>query len=78
VDVPPKLRTTADILALHRPWCAAVGAGLLRVSNGQVTGGPALEHWPPAEADLLMSGVARAEARDLIRSAVDRILALWS
>src|SRR5437867_8547986 len=23
VDVPPKLRTMADILALHRPWCAA-------------------------------------------------------
>jgi hypothetical protein len=27
---------------------------------------------------LLMSGVSRAEARDLIRPAVDRILASWS
>jgi len=27
---------------------------------------------------LLMSGVARAEARDQIRLAVDRILASWS
>jgi hypothetical protein len=43
VDVPPKLRTMADIPALHRPWCAAVGAGLLQIRDGQVTGGPALE-----------------------------------
>src|SRR5437764_13700146 len=58
VDVPPKLRTMADIPALYRPWCAAVGAGLLRVSDGQVTGGPALERWPPAEADLLARWLA--------------------
>jgi Plasmid pRiA4b ORF-3-like protein len=62
VDVPPKLRTMADIPALHRPWCAGVGAGLLRVRDGQVTGGPALEHWPPGEADLLAGWLAGLRA----------------
>jgi len=28
--------------------------------------------------DLLMSGVPRAEARDQIRPAIDRLLAAWS
>jgi hypothetical protein len=53
VDVPPRLRTMADIPALHRPWCVAVATGLLQVGGGWVTAGPALEHWPPGEADLL-------------------------
>jgi pRiA4b ORF-3-like protein len=53
VDVPPRLRTMADILALHRPWCVAVATGLLQVGGGWVSGGPALERWPPGEADLL-------------------------
>jgi hypothetical protein len=62
VDVPPKLRTMADIPGLHRPWCAAIGAGLLRVRDGQVTGGPALEHWPPGDADLLAGWLAGLRA----------------
>jgi hypothetical protein len=53
VDVPPRLRTMADIPALHRPWCVAVATGLLQVGGGWVSAGPALEHWPPDEADLL-------------------------
>lgn len=53
VDVPPRLRTMADIRALHRPWLVAVATGLLQVGGGWVTAGPALEHWPPGEADLL-------------------------
>lgn len=53
VDVPPRLRTMADVRALHRPWCVAVATGLLQVSEGWVTGGPALQHWPPGDADLL-------------------------
>jgi len=47
VEVPPRLRTMADIQALHRPWCAAVATGLLRVDGGWVTGGSALAGWPP-------------------------------
>ena len=53
VDVPSKLRTMADISALHRPWCVAVATGLLQLGGGWVTGGPALEGWPPDDADLL-------------------------
>jgi hypothetical protein len=53
VDVPPRLRTMADIRPLHRPWLVAVATGLLQVGGGWVTAGPALEHWPPGEADLL-------------------------
>jgi pRiA4b ORF-3-like protein len=53
VDVPPRLRTMADIRALHRPWLVAIATGLLQVGGGWVTAGPALEHWPPGEADLL-------------------------
>jgi Plasmid pRiA4b ORF-3-like protein len=81
VDVPPKLRTMADIPALHRPWCAAVGAGLLRVRDGQVTGGPVLEHWPPDDAGLLaawlagLRAVGAAESRPRDEDSV-RLLAL--
>ena len=53
VEVPLQLRTMADIRALHRPWCLAVATGLLRVGGGWVSGGPALERWPPGDADLL-------------------------
>jgi hypothetical protein len=37
VDVSPRLRTIADIRALHRPWCAAIATGLLQVGDGSVT-----------------------------------------
>jgi hypothetical protein len=53
VEVPSKLRTMADIEALHRPWSVAVATGLLRIDGGWVTGGPALEPWPPDDTDLL-------------------------
>src|SRR5258708_19386788 len=53
VDVPPRLRTMADIRALHRPWRLAVATGLLQVGGGGGTAGPALERWPPGDAALL-------------------------
>ena len=62
VDVPPRLRTMADIRALHRPWCVAVATGLLQVGGGWVTGGPALEGWPPGDADLLAGWLAGLRA----------------
>ena len=61
-DVPPRLRTMADIPALHRPWCAAVATGLLRVGGGWVVAGPALECWPPGDADLLAGWLAGLRA----------------
>src|SRR5215475_6721407 len=62
VGVPPRLRTMADIRALHRPWCVAVATGLLQVGGGWVTAGPALERWPPGEADLLAGWLAALRA----------------
>ncbi|HLQ55278.1 MAG TPA: plasmid pRiA4b ORF-3 family protein, partial [Streptosporangiaceae bacterium] len=62
VDVPPRLRTMADIQALHRPWCLAVATGLLQVGGGWVTAGPALERWPPGGADLLAAWLAALRA----------------
>ena len=62
VDVPPRLRTMADIRALHRPWCVAVATGLLQVGGGWVNGGPALRCWPPGDADLLAAWLAGLRA----------------
>jgi pRiA4b ORF-3-like protein len=62
VDVPPRLRTMADIPALHRPWRVAVATGLLRVGRGWASGGPALESWPPSDADLLAAWLTALRA----------------
>src|SRR5437899_12586187 len=50
LDVPPQLRTMADIRALHRPWCLAVATGLPQVGGGSVSRGPALQRRPPGGA----------------------------
>jgi len=62
VEVPARLRTMADIRELHRPWCVAVATGLLEVGDGWVTAGPALEGWPPGDADLLAGWLAGLRA----------------
>jgi hypothetical protein len=54
--VPAKIRTAADIPALNRPWCVAVAAGLLELSDGTVTGGPLLGHWPAASPEEVLAG----------------------
>jgi hypothetical protein len=53
VRVPPKIRSAADLPELHGPWSVAVATGLLQISGGKVTGGQALERWPPGDAPLL-------------------------
>lgn len=60
--VPARLRTMADIRALYRPWCAAVGAGLLHVDGEGVTAEPALENWPPDDATMLAEWLAGLRA----------------
>jgi hypothetical protein len=62
VGVPPTARTAADVMELHGPWSAAVAAGLLRISDGTVAGGPALEAWPPGDAALLDAWFAALRA----------------
>lgn len=56
VAVPQRLRTAADVPALHRPWCVAVGTGLLKIDAGMVTAGPALASWPTIDHDALLNG----------------------
>jgi hypothetical protein len=46
VPVPDRVRTAADVPALHRPWSFALGSGLLTISGSVATAGPALEQWP--------------------------------
>lgn len=53
VRVPPNTRTAADVVELHGPWSAAIATGLLRISDGTVTSGHALDSWPPSDAILL-------------------------
>src|ERR1035438_2923922 len=62
VDVPARLRTMADIRALHRPWCVAVATGLLQVDGGWVPAEPTLECWPPDDGDLLAGWLAGLRA----------------
>jgi hypothetical protein len=62
VEVPPRLRTMADIRALRRPWCLAVATGLLQVGGGSVSRGPALGRWPPGDADLLAAWLTALRA----------------
>jgi hypothetical protein len=62
VRVPPSTRTAADVPELHGPWSVAVATGLLRISDGMVTGGQALEGWPPGDAALLDTWFAALRA----------------
>lgn len=39
IPVPAKLRTAADIPALHLPWLTASAAGLIQISDGEARGG---------------------------------------
>jgi len=63
VRVPPKTRSAADLLELHGPWSVAVATGLLQISDGKVTGGQALEGWPPGDAALLDAWLAGTACR---------------
>lgn len=58
VAVPAKVRSAADVPALHVPWCTAVALGLLQVGDGEARSGPALAHWPPADDELLAGWLA--------------------
>jgi hypothetical protein len=65
--LPARLRTAADVPAIHRPWCLALAASLLRVEDGAVSAGSALACWPPADADILsgwLSGLTACSAAE--------------
>jgi hypothetical protein len=51
VELPEWVRSAADVPALHWPWLAALGAGLLSVDGGRAVAGPAVVGWPSAGPD---------------------------
>ena len=56
VDVPKNARSAALLPNLHRPWCVAVGAGLLVIGKGTATAGPALAGWASADESEVLAG----------------------
>lgn len=62
VAVPAKVRTAADVPALHRPWCFGAETGLLRIGEGKAQAGPALAGWPPDDGELLAGWLAGLRA----------------
>ncbi|GIJ57717.1 hypothetical protein Vau01_052330 [Virgisporangium aurantiacum] len=56
VAVPSKVRTAADVPALHRPWCVAVGMGLLNVDAGKAGAGPELSRWEALDEKAVLDG----------------------
>lgn len=57
IDAPRRLRTAADLPALHRPWRTALALGLLSVDGNTVGRGPAAaDGWPPAGPNVVVAG----------------------
>jgi hypothetical protein len=52
VEVPGRVRSAADVPALHLPWTAALGAGLLSIESGRAV--PALASWQSADRDEVL------------------------
>lgn len=71
VPVPDRVRSAADVPALHRPWCVALAAGLLRADAGTVRAGPALAGWPPADAVVLSAWLAGLGASSAAEAGLD-------
>jgi hypothetical protein len=56
IDAPARVRSAADVRALHQPWQAALSLGLLVLDGGRVVPGPVAGEWPPAEAGPVLHG----------------------
>lgn len=65
VDLPDWVRSAADVPALHWPWLAALGAGLLSVDGGRAVAAPAVAGWPSAGPDEVLDLWARGLAAAL-------------
>jgi hypothetical protein len=63
--LPDWVRSAADVPALHWPWLAALGAGLLSVDGGRAVAGPAVAGWRSAGPDEVLDLWARGFAAAL-------------
>lgn len=69
VPVPAKVRTAADVSALHRPWSFALGSGLLKITGSVAAAGPVLEQWPSwGDAEILDAWLAGFRAMCAVES----------
>lgn len=55
VELPDRVRSAADVPALHWPWLAALGGGLVSAEGGRAVAGPAAPGWRSAEPDAVLS-----------------------
>jgi hypothetical protein len=79
IEVPAKLRTSADIRELNRPWAFGVGAGLIRVADGKAMAEPGLDIDAVGDEELLdrwLAGVRAVCAAETPRDADDGVLLL--
>ncbi|MEU6265863.1 plasmid pRiA4b ORF-3 family protein [Saccharopolyspora shandongensis] len=53
IELPGRVRSAADVPALHWPWMAALGAGLLSIDGGRAVSS-ALAGWQAARADEVL------------------------
>ena len=65
VELPERVRSAADVPALHWPWTAALGAGLLSIEGGRAVPGQALASWRSAKPDEVLELWARGFAAAL-------------
>jgi hypothetical protein len=54
VELPDRVRSAADVPALHWPWLAALGGGLDCGEGRRAVAGPAVVRWSSAEPDAVL------------------------
>jgi hypothetical protein len=64
VDVPARIRTAADVEAVHRPWAAAQGAGWLQVSANRAVAGVIADDDPVQRWWTAVRAVLQTESHD--------------
>ncbi|WP_433601333.1 plasmid pRiA4b ORF-3 family protein [Nocardia sp. CA-135953] len=71
VEVPQWVRSAADVPALHCPWTAALGVGLLSISGGRAVAGQVRTGWDRAADDEILDGWSRGLAAVLADTFAD-------
>jgi hypothetical protein len=64
VVIPARIKTAADVEAIHRPWVAGDALGLISVGANKATAMPGSEGGPLDQWWVAVSAVLRAESHD--------------
>lgn len=62
VRVPARLRSAADVPALHHPWTTALAVGLVSISDGRAVAAPAVAGWRSADDNYVLDCWSRGLA----------------